>query len=206
MYPTRMGWWVAWAASAAVAGLPVVGQAQNTTKEYEGGLGRQNANPEAAPGASVPTTPSTPLTASERSFLLEVAHADLLQMEAARIAARRSASTEVRSLANSVLASYARIRIELQRISRERGLTLPTAVQTRDKARLAALESASEPELDREYTRLALEQNRADVRRFERARSGTSQDQRIRAFAQAQLPSLERNVHEAQAAASAQRG
>lgn len=203
-----MSWVVGIVAMLGTAGT---GFAQSSSaaqpgNTYEGGLGKQGGNPAAAPGSSTPTQVSTPLTTDERHFLLEVAQADVFQMDAASLAAGKSTSPRVKALAQSVLDSHARIRMWLQQIATERGITLPSEPDARQSAQLASLRRASGAAFDREYTRAALEENRRDLRRFEQAEASTAEDRRIRTFAQAQLPALEKNVREARATADAQRG
>lgn len=186
---------------SGVSGAPVT--APNT---YAGELGRQGGNPQAAPGSSTPMQVSPALTTDERTFLLSVAQADVFQIDAASLAGRKAASPRVRALARTVLASHARIRMELERIAREREITLPSAPTAGQDAVLARLRRLSGAEFDRQYVRAALAENRRDAARLRQAAASTANDRQLRMFAEAQLPALEQNVREARASVQAHRG
>jgi len=167
---------------------------------------RQGANPEAAPGSSTPMNVSTPLTAHEHAFVRAVAQADVFQIDAASLAGRKAQSPRVKSLAQRLLASYARMRMELERIARERGISLPSAPSRGQRALLEHLRALGGATFDRAYARTALDENQRNVARMQQAAASIANDRQLRTFAEAQVPALEQNVREARASVAARRG
>lgn len=203
------GWVTAQTTSGAEPGTSpsrVGGAPVTSPNTYEGELGRQSGNPQAAPGSSTRMSVSTPLTTDEKSFLSEVAQANVFQIDAASLAGRTAASPSVKALAQSVLASRARMRMELEHIARERGIALPSALSASQHAELDRLRGLSGSAFDREYVRTALAGNRRSISRFRQAASSTANDRQLRRFAEAQLPALEQNVREARASSDSHRG
>jgi len=218
MYVTRTVVWFAWVASAGIAAAAAqteTGAAQGSASSsiedgrsshistspnvFEGGLGRQSQNPLAAPGSSVPLTVATPLTPGDREFLHAVSRNDVLQMDAASLAAQRASSREVRRLANTILVAHARMRMVLQPIARARGLTLASAPDRQGAEWLARLRAARGRAFDRVYATQAREVERRDLERFEQAARSDRVDSEVRAFAQAQLPALREDLRMARA-------
>jgi putative membrane protein len=224
MYVRRTLCWLAWIAGAGtcVAGVqsPAAQSATGTGQSssassslqggpashlstrrnlFEGGLGPQSQNPLAAPGSSVPITPATPLTPGEREFLSAVSRDDVVQMDAASLAAARASSAEVRRLANAILVSRARMRMVLTPIAEARGLTLASAPDRQGAEWLARLQATRGGAFDRAYASKATAVERRDLERFEHAAHSDRVDRQVRTFAEAQLPALREDLRMARA-------
>jgi putative membrane protein len=131
------------------------------------------------------------LNAEGREFLKLVAWDDLLQIEAARLAASKAANPQVQAFADALLRSRSRIQDSLVQLAARRATELPTAIRDSDALHLLAeLRGASGIQFDLAYSRAMLDAHRSAVRRFEQAARSDTQDAEVRSFAAAQLPLL----------------
>ncbi len=153
--------------------------------------GRMRNLPQAAPGASIPLNPQTPLMAEGASVLRDAATTAALQLEAAQLASQRSRSPATRRLATSMTAAYARVRQSLQQISGARSADLPTAPDAAGRGTLDQLGRLEGTQFDQAYAQAASKSDRALLTRLEDAARSSGQDPRVRAFAQSHLADLQ---------------
>jgi putative membrane protein len=140
-------------------------------------------------------------------FLRLVARDDLLQMEAARLAAAKGTSPAVHAFADATLRSRSRVQDSLAQLAQRRGVALPTALDPRSAPPvLDELRHKSGAPFDLAYSEAMLEANRGAVRRFEQAAHSDTQDPEVKAFAAEQLPRLRDYLRMAQTLPSAHQG
>jgi len=140
-------------------------------------------------------------------FLRLVARDDLLQIEAARLAAAKGASPAVQAFADATLRSRSRVQDSLVQLAQRRGVSLPTLIEERSARHLLdELEHESGAQFDLAYSEAMLDAHRAAVRRFEQAAHSDTQDPEVRAFAAEQLPRLRDYLRMAQTLPSARQG
>lgn len=158
--------------------------------------------PAATPGSGSAAAPGSaaalPVAGAERAFVAEAAQSGMAEVEASRVVAERAADAAVKSYAQQLEREHTSANGELQRIAGDKGITLPTAVDTAAKEQLDRLRGQSAPQLERSFVQdFGVDAHARAIQLFERqAREG--QDPDLRSFAERTLPRLREHLAMAQ--------
>jgi len=115
-------------AGATVAALSLAACGQKTETKGAATPAEQAATPDANPAATIPT-PSNEAAAPD--FVAKAAASDMFEIEAAKIAQKRSKNAEVKKFAGEMIAAHTKSTEGLKKAIAESGqitLTLPTAL------------------------------------------------------------------------------
>lgn len=127
-------------AGAAVAALSLAACGQNETKGAATPA-EQAATPDANPAATIPT-PSNEAAAPD--FVAKAAASDMFEVEAAKIAQKRSQNAEVKKFAGEMITAHTKSTADLKKAIADSGqtLTLPTALPSDLQGKLDDLNKA----------------------------------------------------------------
>jgi predicted outer membrane protein len=135
-----------------------------------------------------------PLGPADREFLSVISREDVLQIEAAHLAAQKASSPQVGRLANTILVAHARMRLALRPIALAHGFAIANTPDDSGMALLARLRAAKGADFDRIYRSQVAQAEQRDLQRFEAAAQSSREDSGVQAFAQAQLPVLREDL------------
>jgi putative membrane protein len=132
-------------------------------------------------------------------FILEAAQGGMAEVELGKVAAQQGTSDEVKKFGQRMVDDHSKGEAELKTIAGQRGITLPSDLDAKDKALMTRLSKMHGASFDRTYMRNMVSDHRQDVAAFKReATSG--KDPEVKAWAAKMLPTLEEHLKEAQAA------
>ncbi|MBV4484056.1 DUF4142 domain-containing protein [Pseudomonas sp. SWRI153] len=129
------------------------------------------------------------------AFIEEAAQQSLFQNNSARIALEKSALPEVRDFAKQMIADHERFDKQLRQLAQSQRMAVPGEPSTASKARQLRLESRDES-FDRIYIDSQAETLEQRLMLFKKE-AMSSQNPQLKAFAQSDLPGIEKQAKKA---------
>lgn len=168
------------------------------TEETKGAAtpSEQAATPDANPAATVPT-PADETKADV--FAAKAADSDLFEVEAAKLAAKRSTNAEVKKFAAMMETAHAKSTASLKAAIAASGaaITLPTALSADAQEDLDDLTKADDKDFDKKYADSQVDAHQAALNLLQRyAQDGDTPA--IKAFAAATAPTVQEHLNHAE--------
>ena len=139
-------------------------------------------------------------TKDSNKFATNAAQGGMAEVELGRLATQRAGDVSVREFGARMVADHSRANSELKSIAGQKGIQLPTELNSEQKSEMDKLSKMSGAEFDKEYMSAMLKDHETDVKDFDtQAREGN--DPEIKAFAGKTLPTLQQHLQMAQQAA-----
>lgn len=188
------------AATTGSAGTAAQSTAEATTSPSGTGSRPDNAlaggtstpAPSVADGASQVNPSALPLV--DQNFLTTAAASGLLEVAAARAAASKASSTEVKAFAGTLLKDHTAANGELRALAARKNVNLPTEIGAGQTPTLEALTNASGAAFDRQFLQtMGISEHQSAISLFERA-AREAKDTEVRAFAEKTLPKLREHL------------
>jgi len=133
-------------------------------------------------------------------FATNAAQGGMAEVELGRLATQRAGDVSVREFGARMVADHGRANSELKSIAGQKGIQLPTELNSEQKSEMDKLSKMSRAEFDKEYMSAMLKDHETDVKDFDtQAKEGN--DPEIKAFAGKTLPTLQQHLQMAQQAA-----
>jgi len=133
-------------------------------------------------------------------FATNAAQGGMAEVELGRLATQRAGDVSVREFGARMVADHGRANSELKSIAGQKGIQLPTELNSAQKSEMDKLSKMSGAEFDKEYMSAMLKDHETDVKDFDtQAKEGN--DPEIKAFAGKTLPTLQQHLQMAQQAA-----
>jgi len=133
-------------------------------------------------------------------FATNAAQGGMAEVELGRLATQRAGDVSVREFGARMVADHSRANSELKSIAGQKGIQLPTELNSEQKSEMDKLSKMSGAEFDKEYMSAMLKDHETDVKDFDtQAKEGN--DPEIKAFAGKTLPTLQQHLQMAQQAA-----
>ena len=133
-------------------------------------------------------------------FATNAAQGGMAEVELGRLATQRAGDVSVREFGARMVADHSRANSELKSIAGQKGIQLPTELNSEQKSEMEKLSKMSGAEFDKEYMSAMLKDHETDVKDFDtQAKEGN--DPEIKAFAGKTLPTLQQHLQMAQQAA-----
>jgi putative membrane protein len=132
-------------------------------------------------------------------FILEAAQGGMAEVELGKVATEQGTSDEVKRFGRRMVDDHSKGGEELKGIAEQRGITLPSALDSKDEAQVKRLSKLHGTSFDRAYIRDMVSDHKQDVAAFRRE-STTGKDPEVKAWAAKMLPTLEDHLKEAQTA------
>jgi putative membrane protein len=92
---------------------------------------------------------STKLSEQDREFLMKAAQGGMMEVEAAKLAQQRAADPDVKNFAQTLLKDHQAASEKLERIAKEKGITLPRALDDKHRKQLEELSKVKAEDFDR---------------------------------------------------------
>ena len=132
-------------------------------------------------------------SAMDTTFANKAAAGGMAEVQLGQLALKNGSSQDVKTFAQKMVDDHSKAGDKLKKVATKDGITLPSDMDTKDKAvydRLAKLQGAA---FDRAYIRDMVKDHRADVSEFEKeANKGTNAD--LKQFATDTLPTLQEHL------------
>jgi len=132
-------------------------------------------------------------------FILSAAQGGMGEVELGMVAAQQGHSEEVKKFGERMVTDHTKGNDELKAIAQQRGITLPSDLDAKDKAMKTRLSKMQGTSFDRAYMRDMVSDHKQDVAEFRRE-SMSGKDPEVKAWATKMLPTLEDHLKEAEAA------
>jgi len=136
---------------------------------------------------------------ADLEFILEAAQGGMGEVELGKVAAQQGTSDEVKKFGQRMVDDHSKGEEELKTIAQHRGITLPSELDSKDKALMTRLSKLHGSSFDRTYMRNMVTDHKQDVAAF-RHEATSGKDPEVKAWAAKMLPTLEEHLKEAQTA------
>jgi putative membrane protein len=150
-----------------------------------GGAGISNAND--ANTAMGPT--------NSASFVKLAGEANLAEIEAGKLAAKKAQSPEVKQFAEQMVKDHTQASTALEGLAKPKSLDVPKSVNAEHKAAMENLKGLSGADFDSAYMAQMKKDHDKAVALFTSASTATGVDKDLQGFAKKTLPTLEHHQH-----------
>ena len=157
----------------------------------------------AAPVTKAAAAPA--LAAGDKSFVQKAAVGGIAEVEMGKMAQQKASNDQVKQFGSRMVDDHSRANDELKRIASGKGITLPTDLDAKHKAKMDKMHKLSGAQFDRAYMDDMVADHRQDVAEFKKQAS-SGKDSDLKAFAAKTLPTLEDHLKMAQSSDAAVKG
>ena len=134
---------------------------------------------------------------ADHAFIMDAAHGGLAEVELGKLASEKASSDQVKQFGKRMVDDHSKANDELKSIAQSKNITLPSDLDTKDKALLDHLQKLSGAQFDHAYMQAMLKDHKTDVSEF-RKEANAGKDPDVKAFAAKTLPTLESHLQLAQ--------
>lgn len=138
------------------------------------------------------------LSGGERRFVETAARHGMAEVQLGKMAQDKAQDPQVKDFGRRMAEDHGKANDQLKTVASAKGVTLPTEPDNQHKRLADRLGKMSGAEFDRTYMKEMVDDHEKDVREF-RNMAKSAKDAEVRAFAAAQLPTLEEHLKMAQA-------
>ncbi|WP_244329137.1 DUF4142 domain-containing protein [Tolypothrix sp. PCC 7910] len=192
---------VAISISLATACAPTAQQDQNTSEAPSGTTQPVQTTETTSPTTSPTTAGQNNLSSADRAFMTEAAQGGLAEVQLGQLASQRGANNTVKQYAQRMVQEHTQANSQLQQLAKQKGVTLPTTLNSEHQQVKQQLTKLSGRNFDRQYMNHMVQDHEKTVALFQReAQEG--QDADVKAFAAQTLPILQDHLQQAQSVAN----
>lgn len=142
------------------------------------------------------------LSPSDRSFATKAAAGGMAEVTLGQLAEQKAMSPQIKQFGERMVSDHSQANQALQQIARQENLTLPTELDSKDRATEQRLRGMSGSAFDAAYSQDMVADHKQDIADF-RKEAQSGEDPALKGFAQKYLPVLEQHLQMAEAVASA---
>ena len=148
---------------------------------------------------------SASVPAADKNFVQKAAVGGLVEVEMGKLAQQKGSSDQVKQFGSRMVEDHSKANDELKQVASAKGMTVPTDVDAKHKAKMDKMQKLSGSQFDRAYMDDMVADHKEDVADFKKqAHSGKDSD--LKAFAAKTLPTLEDHLKMAQSTDAAVKG
>ncbi len=166
-------------------------KSSKSKKDTMGGATSATSGQSAA-GSSVPV--------SDKTFMTKAAQGGLAEVELGQLAQEKASSNDVKQFGKQMVDDHSKANDQLKSIAAQKGVTLPSDLDARDKAEKERLSKLSGEQFDKAYMRYMVSDHTKDVSEFKKE-STSAKDPDVKNFASQTLPTLESHLDKAKSVA-----
>jgi putative membrane protein len=152
-----------------------------------------------------PLAASAAVASSDAKFMKKVAQDGKAEVELGKLAAERGASDSVKKFGQRMATDHAKAGEELAQLAQDKGVMLPSDLDSTHKRLHDKLAKLSGADFDREYMRAMAKDHDGDVKAFQRE-AKSAKDPDLRAWVAKTLPTLEEHKQQAHEVLASARG
>lgn len=191
---------------AGKAGMRIQDQNQNSNQNSNSNSNSnsnraQNSNENRAnqnTGATGEQAGMASMSSQDRKFVMDAAMGGMMEVELGRIAAQQGASEGVKQFGQRMVDDHSKANTELMSLASSKGITLPTALDDKQRREVTKLSAMSGAEFDRAYIKRMVSDHKKKLSTFERE-STRGVDPDLKAFASKTLPTVQEHLQMANA-------
>lgn len=143
------------------------------------------------------------LSASDQKFMKEAAQGGEAEVQLGQLAQQKAESPDVKAFGQRMVDDHTKANDQLKQVASQKGVTLPSQPDAKDKAEKARLEKMSGAQFDKAYMNYMVSDHKKDVADFQREASHAN-DPDVKNFAQSTLPTLQSHLQQAESIAPKQ--
>lgn len=209
---------LALAATTALAQSTTTTSGQSTTGQASGTSGQSSTDQDKDKGqhsghgmtpsdSSKSASSSTgSLSAADRRFIETAARGGMAEVELGRLGTEKASSPEVKAFAQMMVDDHSKANDELKTLASQKGVTLPTDTDAKNKAVKDRLEKLSGDPFDKAFMQEMLKDHRKDVADFQKQAKSVKGDDEVKSWASKTLPTLEQHLQHARQASNMNTG
>jgi len=148
---------------------------------------------------------AAPLAGPDTQFVAKAIRDGMAEVEMGKMAQQKGSSDQVKQFGSRMVDDHSKANDELKRIASSKGITLPTDLDAKHKAKMDKMQKLSGAQFDRAYMDDMVADHKQDVAEFKKQAS-SGKDSDLKAFASKTLPTLEDHLKMAQSTDAAVKG
>jgi putative membrane protein len=142
------------------------------------------------------TSGSSQLSAADQTFVKKAAQGGMAEVELGKLATQKASSEDVKKFGQRMVDDHTKANDQLKQIAGNKGVTLPTDLDSKDQALKDRLSKLDGEKFDQAYMKNMVRDHTKDVSEF-RKESTSGKDSDLKSFASQTLPTLEDHLKEA---------
>jgi putative membrane protein len=175
--------------AGAVIGLMSLGAAAQSSDKAAGSSQDSSKSASSASGSSQ-------LSAADQTFVKKAAQGGMAEVELGKLATQKASSEDVKKFGQRMVDDHTKANDQLKQIAGNKGVTLPTDLDSKDQALKDRLSKLDGEKFDQAYMKNMVRDHTKDVSEF-RKESTSGKDSDLKSFASQTLPTLEDHLKEA---------
>jgi putative membrane protein len=149
-------------------------------------------------GTNATVGTGAPLTGADSQFVIDAAHADMMEIESANIAQQNASSQRVKDYAAMMLRDHTNSSNELKSFVSGRNVTLPDSLPKKDRQHLESMRKMQGKTFDNHYMQMMNQDHSKVVTKFKNASTNLA-DAQLKSWAAQKLPTLQMHLDSAKA-------
>ncbi|HEU5401121.1 MAG TPA: DUF4142 domain-containing protein [Terriglobales bacterium] len=141
------------------------------------------------------------VSAKDKAFMKKAAQGGLEEVELGQMIAGKAQSNDVKQFAQRMVDDHTKANDQLKSLAQQKGVTLPSEMDSKGKALKSHLEKLSGDQLDKAYMKAMVQDHTKDVQDF-KTESQAAKDKDLKSFASQTLPTLQDHLKQAKEVAS----
>ncbi len=137
----------------------------------------------------------------DADFVRKASEGGMAEVKLGQLAQQKASHHSVKEFGRRMEADHSKAGDELKGIAAEQGMTVESALNSKDQALYDRLSGLSGDEFDRAYINAMVRDHREDISEFQKEAS-TGRNEKVKAFASKTLPTLREHLKLAEAAAN----
>ena len=146
------------------------------------------------PAAGMNTPAASGLNKADQKIVMDMARANMAEIEAGKIALNKSQSAEVKAFAQRMINDHTKALADVTNLAQNKGVTLPTEVDAKHKAMATKLNKLEGDAFDREYMKQAGVADHTKVHAMLKKDSTRAKDPDVKALAAKMMPAVEEHL------------
>ena len=146
------------------------------------------------PAAGMNTPAASALNKADQKIVMDMARANMAEIEAGKIAVNKAQSPEVKAYAQRMIDDHTRALSDVTNLAQTKGVTLPTELDAKHKAMAAKLNKMQGEAFDREYMKHAGVSDHTKVHAMLKKDAARAKDPDVKALAAKMMPTVEEHL------------
>ena len=175
---------------AACSDSSTTANSTTTTTDSTTNTSSNTASSDNGTGNPAETSPRTPFSAQDSTFVMKAAIGGLMEVEAGNVAQQNSTNDRVKAFGTMMVNDHSKANSELTTLAGGRGVTIPTALPPDMQKHIEEMRKMKEKQFNNHYMSMMVNDHQKTIADFEKqANSGA--DPELKAWAQKTLPALQ---------------
>lgn len=137
------------------------------------------------------------LSSADQHFMMKAAQGGMAEVQLGQLAQSKASSQAVKDFGQRMVDDHSKANDELKSLASQKGVTLPSDLDAKDKQMQNRLSSMSGAGFDKAYMRDMVNDHKKDVAEFQKE-ANSAQDPDVKAWAAKTLPTLQQHLSMAQ--------